>query len=280
MIENHDLVQKYIGLSEGGYVNNKHDNGGPTDRGITQRTFDAWNRQHNKPLRSVRGISKETAEMIIAQNYFAPVKFNMLPPGLDYCQGDFSVNSGPATANKFLQRALGFKGAQVDGIVGSQTLAAVDERCKTRAGLIDLISEICHARLAWMKTLSDWKHFKNGWTTRVMGEEPGAQVRDRGVIDRATAMALGHATGSEPVRPLGREKAVPKPAPDAVSRDPSAVGTVAGATGAVTALGAVLTALKDLDAQAQTIAVTGLCVALLAALYVLRNRIKAIAGRV
>lgn len=58
MKQNQAVVLGWIGLSEGGYVNYPKDPGGATDRGITQRTYDAWNRLHGRPLRPVRGISK------------------------------------------------------------------------------------------------------------------------------------------------------------------------------------------------------------------------------
>ena len=45
MKQNQEAVLGWIGLSEGGYVNHPKDPGGATDRGITQRTYDAWNRR-------------------------------------------------------------------------------------------------------------------------------------------------------------------------------------------------------------------------------------------
>ena len=43
------------------------------DRGITQRTFDAWNRRQGLPERSVRGISNETADEIRAVKFLQRV---------------------------------------------------------------------------------------------------------------------------------------------------------------------------------------------------------------
>ena len=40
-------------INEGGYVNNKHDKGGKTNYGVTQATFNAWNKLKGRPLRAV-----------------------------------------------------------------------------------------------------------------------------------------------------------------------------------------------------------------------------------
>ena len=116
MKQNQAVVLDWIGLSEGGYVNHPKDPGGATDRGITQRTYDAWNRLHGRPLRPVRGISKDEANAILVSQYFAPVKFDQLPSGLDYAVVDFAVNSGTSRAAKELQKLLG---VAADGIIGN-----------------------------------------------------------------------------------------------------------------------------------------------------------------
>ena len=59
MKQNQAVVLDWIGLSEGGYVNHPKDPGGATDRGITQSTYDAWNRLHGRPLRPVREILRD-----------------------------------------------------------------------------------------------------------------------------------------------------------------------------------------------------------------------------
>lgn len=184
MRENTSTVMGWIGLSEGGKVDHPKDPGGRTNRGITQATFDGFNRAHNRPLRDVFTITKAEAEEILLSQYFAPVKFNDLPSGLDYAVVDFAVNSGVSRAVIELQRALGMSGSQVDGILGNQTLAAI-----SREHTANLIAAYCTRRLNFMKGLSHWKTFKTGWTIRVMGQTDGVQANDIGVIDRATRLA-------------------------------------------------------------------------------------------
>tara|TARA_R110000868_G_scaffold411283_2_gene702847 strand:- start:120147 stop:120809 length:663 start_codon:yes stop_codon:yes gene_type:complete len=181
MRKNYELIQSWIGLSEGGYVHHPDDPGGATDRGITQGAFDAWNRMHGQPLRQVRGISKAEAEAIIAHQYLDKVGADLLPTGLDYCVGDYAVNSGVAQAAKELQRVLG---VSVDGIVGAQTLAAANG-----ADVEAVIAALCARRMRFLRGLRTWRTFGAGWSVRVIGKNAGAQANDCGVLDRATRLA-------------------------------------------------------------------------------------------
>lgn len=181
MKENLEFALKCVALSEGGYVNNPRDPGGPTDRGITQRTFDAYNERKGLPKKPVRGISKELADRIIADNYFRPIRFDDLPAGLDYSVADFAVNSGVRRAVIELQKIVGVK---QDGVIGDLTLAAL-EHFKP----LELIIAYNAARMKFLKGLSTWADFKNGWTRRVEGEIAGAQEGDIGVVDRSLKLS-------------------------------------------------------------------------------------------
>lgn len=180
MRQNQAVILGWIGLSEGGYVDHPEDPGGATDRGITQKTFDAWNKLHRRPLRPVRGISKEEANAILVSQYFEPVKFDQLPSGLDYAVVDFGVNSGTRRAVMELQKILGVK---ADGVVGNVTLAAIKDWNGEA-----LIAEYGAARMRYLKGLKTFRTFGKGWTIRVEGRFPGVQVTDIGVIDRATQL--------------------------------------------------------------------------------------------
>ncbi|MXD08468.1 glycosyl hydrolase 108 family protein, partial [Escherichia coli] len=61
MKSNLTQIQEWIGMSEGGYVNHPSDPGGATDRGITQATYDSWNRRKGVSMKTVKGISKQEA---------------------------------------------------------------------------------------------------------------------------------------------------------------------------------------------------------------------------
>lgn len=264
-------VQKWIGLSEGGYVNNKKDHGGETNRGITQKAFDAFNRERDLPLKSVRQITRDEAEAVIKENYLDAVRFDELPAGLDYAMADYSVNSGPGRAIKELQKILK---VSADGIFGNQTMVKVREF----EDISLLVEKLCIARLKFMQSLKHWPDFKNGWTARVMGKRDGAQDDDVGVIDRAVKMARGVRASSLPLPVAHRgAKAPEQPRAETVAKDGEALGAIAGGGGVLTAAGGVFSALGSLHPIAQGVAIGGLILAGLAVAYVLRNRIRKIA---
>lgn len=144
--------------SEGGYVDNPLDPGGPTNMGITQGTLSAY-RGHPVSAADVKALSKAEAEAIYNRNYWSVVHGDELPSGIDYCVFDYAVNSGPSRSVKALQAAMN---VTQDGIVGPVTLAAADEANAAR-----VIGAICDSRLAFLKSLPTWPTFGNGWSTRV-----------------------------------------------------------------------------------------------------------------
>lgn len=225
MRHNQETVLGWIGLSEGGYVNHPRDPGGATDRGITQRTYDAWNDLHGRDRRPVRGISREEADAIIVSQYLAPIRFDDLPGGLDYAVADFAVNSGPGRAARELQRLVG---VPEDGVIGTQTLAAV-----ARHDPEQLVMRLCGARMMFMQGLATWGTFGRGWTVRVMGREDGVQADDIGVIDRGVMLAQNAPDIPAPTR-VAPGRAVAEP-PRGLSplRDPQMIGALAPVAGSV-----------------------------------------------
>jgi lysozyme family protein len=190
MRHNRDIVQRFIGLSEGGYVNHPKDPGGATDRGITQATYNAHLKRKGLPPASVRGISKSVAEEIIFGQYMRPVRFDELSDGLDYAMADYAVNSGPSRAVKELQRIVGVRD---DGVMGDITMAAVQSKDQ-----VALITELCDRRMAFLRRLKTWSTFGKGWSIRVVGNQAGFQANDIGVLDRAIMMNRGAAQASIP----------------------------------------------------------------------------------
>src|SRR5690606_36471220 len=69
------------------------------------------------------------------------------------------INSGPARGVKELQKIVG---VNPDGIVGAQTLTAIQKFSVTK--LIDLY---CDARIIYLRSLKTFKTFGKGWLARV-----------------------------------------------------------------------------------------------------------------
>jgi lysozyme family protein len=182
---------------EGGYVNHRADPGGPTNKGITQKVYDAYRVYNGMLKQSVRNITSTEVSDIYNRQYWKLIRGDSLPTGLDYAVFDFAVNSGVSRAIKYLQHLVG---TAPDGVIGLVTLAAVSN--KARNNIEAMIAQYCADRLAFMQSLHTFATFGVGWTRRVMGYQPGIQREDSGVIDYATRMALDEATHAMPV-PIG-----------------------------------------------------------------------------
>ncbi|WP_371345289.1 glycoside hydrolase family 108 protein [Ancylobacter sp. IITR112] len=216
-----DGALKRVLVHEGGYADHPADPGGATMNGITQRVYDGWRRRHGLPLREVRRIAPEEVSALYRRQYWDAVRADDLPAGLDYALFDAAVNSGPAQAAKWLQRALK---VTADGQVGEATLAALEARAVSA-----LIDGVCDRRLAMLRTLRTFPTFGAGWTRRV-GEV------------RAAAKALAGAAQAGSAQPeAARETggaARARPADTRLSRTPEGAGGLlsgAGMLGAVVA---------------------------------------------
>jgi len=116
---------------EGGYSDHPNDRGGPTNYGITQQVARAYGF-----LADMRTLPRSAAVNIYKTRYWTGPKFDQVAaicPAIGDELFDTAVNMGPATAGKFLQRALNVlnRGAvdypdlPVDGNVGPVSLAAL-----------------------------------------------------------------------------------------------------------------------------------------------------------
>lgn len=174
---------------EGGYVNHPTDPGGPTNKGVTQRVYDAYRRVHGQPMQSVKLITPLEVEDIYKQQYWKLCRGDSLPAGLDYAVFDFAVNSGVSRALRYLQRLVGVTD---DAVIGQATLAAVYEAAEVNEEA--LIIGYCANRLQFLKGLGTFPTFGKGWTRRVVGSIPGVQEKDTGVVDAGVMMARNDTT--------------------------------------------------------------------------------------
>jgi lysozyme family protein len=177
---------------EGGFVNDPDDKGGPTNKGITLRTYSSYlGRQAS--IDELKNIPDEHVEDIYKTRYWDLVKADSLPKGLDYFAFDFAVNSSPAQAVRSLQRVIK---VTVDGILGPRTLQVI----KTWE-VTELLAAYKIQRMGYLRSLSNWWKFGKGWTNRV-----------NGVLNDAYKMARG-----QQAEPNGTKKTTPKSQPKDIS---------------------------------------------------------------
>lgn len=148
---------------EGGFVDHPADPGGRTNRGVTQRVYDAWRRRQGLPQRDVKAIEEAEVASIYESGYWIPPRCDLLERQLDLMQFDTAVNMGPGRAVRFLQSAVG---CGVDGDFGPATECAV-----AAADLGDTITRYCSTREAYYRGLVDKNPklgvFLKGWLNRL-----------------------------------------------------------------------------------------------------------------
>lgn len=150
-------AMQQVFADEGGYTNDPHDPGGPTNWGIT--LSDA--RQYWKSSATaidVQDMPKPVAEDIYEKHYATPLRYNDLPAGVDYAVLDYGINSGIHRSITTLQQIVG---VPVDGVIGPITLAAVNKMHPA-----DIINGIYNSRMQFLMSLHTWMYYKNGWTSR------------------------------------------------------------------------------------------------------------------
>lgn len=116
---------------EGGYVNDPKDSGGETKYGITKATAYAYGYAG-----SMKELPRELAFEIYSKKYWDRLNLSLIEAWSEEIAeelADTSVNMGPETATKFLQRSLNvlnmqgkiFNDLMVDGDLGVKTLSVL-----------------------------------------------------------------------------------------------------------------------------------------------------------
>jgi lysozyme family protein len=148
---------------EGGFVDHPDDPGGRTNRGVTQKVYDAWRRGQGLRQRDVRAIADDEVSAIYESGYWVPPRCDLLARELDLVQFDTAVNMGVRRAVRYLQGAVG---CEVDGDFGPIT-----ERASATCDPGSTIVKYCDAREAYYRNLATTRPrlavFLKGWLNRL-----------------------------------------------------------------------------------------------------------------
>lgn len=150
---------------EGGYTNDPHDPGGPTNMGITLAVFSAWRKvpltgtNRARMIRDLKRIDRATVREIYKRRYWQTARCGDLAAPLAVMHFDAAVNHGPGTAIRILQEAVG---TEVDGKVGPRTRAAI-----ARRPLADVLTDYAAIRERRYRALPHFWRFGRGWLRRV-----------------------------------------------------------------------------------------------------------------
>jgi lysozyme family protein len=152
---------------EGGYVNHSKDPGGETKYGISKASY---------PNEDITNLTKERASEIYKQDYWDKVRASEMPPAIAMLAFDMAVNHGTGGAAKLIQKAVG---AKADGIIGSKTLAKINQVYKQNP--VSLIDSLVSTRREFYKNLKNYDTFGRGWEARAIASSEAAKDNIQGI---------------------------------------------------------------------------------------------------
>lgn len=163
---------------EGGYVDHPADRGGPTNKGITEKTLRKFLRARHPSATdaeieavSLRDMSDELIAEIYYQGYWTPSRCVDLPnEALAALLFDAAVNHGARQAIRLMQQGAGMAAFDCDGLWGKRTRAAIATAGTDSVGLIDgaLVSRERFYRQIVQDDPSQGV-FLRGWMNRLAG---------------------------------------------------------------------------------------------------------------
>ena len=137
-------------------MNDPHDNGGPTNKGVTLATF----RAYVKPSGTIADLKALTEAQagVVPPAILEQGHGRRLPNGIDYAVFDFAVNRPGAVPPSSCRRPWAWP--------GTEDRPGHDRACRAVDAMM-LIDRLCSDRIAWLRTLDDWPRFGKGWAARV-----------------------------------------------------------------------------------------------------------------
>ncbi len=150
---------------EGGWSDDPHDPGGPTNQGITLREYAAWmgvspDATSLARLKDeLRHVAPETVRAIYLRRYWQPASCDLLVPAVSFMHFDAAVNHGVGGATRMLQEAAG---VDADGEFGPVTRRALAD-----ADPVQLIGRYADIRRRRYRALPHFWRFGKGWLRRV-----------------------------------------------------------------------------------------------------------------
>lgn len=154
------IFERVIG-HEGRYTDNPKDPGNWTGGkvGVGELKGTKWGlAAASYPHLDIESLTIETAYTEYSK-WYQELRLHELPKVIQYQMFDAAFNHGMRRANKLLQSAVG---AEVDGIVGRKTMAAV-YACDEEDMVLRFLSE----RLEFFTNLEHFDEFGRGWSRRI-----------------------------------------------------------------------------------------------------------------
>ncbi len=160
-----DVALRHVLAMEGGWTDDPHDPGGPTNKGITlavyarERNIEITSANFAELKSDLRAIPDALVRSIYESRYWQPAHCQALRPSLALMHFDAGVNHGVGAAARFLQEALG---VEIDGEIGPITLGAA-----RRADPCEALAKYAAIRRRRYRSLPHFWRFGRGWLRRV-----------------------------------------------------------------------------------------------------------------
>lgn len=159
-----DEIMETVFKWEGGFFNHPHDNGGPTNMGITHKVLARWRGVESVSISEVRDLSREEATDIFEDRYWKRIRGTKIPAPLDLVTMDGGVNHGVPTISRYLQQILG---TEVTGRITNKDIEALEAQAATEAKVIELTIKLAELRKQRYVNHEDAQHFLRGWRNRL-----------------------------------------------------------------------------------------------------------------
>ncbi len=156
-----EAFKRLIG-HEGGYSTDRRDPGNWTGGRVGVGTLKGTKfglAANTYPNLDIKNLTLAQAKAIYKKDWWDKLGADGMHSAIVFQLWDFAINAGKSRAIKELQQAVG---VPADGIIGPQTLAAVNSH-----DLNDVILSLTAERLKFYTSLSTFKTYGKGWTNRV-----------------------------------------------------------------------------------------------------------------
>ena len=156
-----EAFKRLIG-HEGGYSTDRRDPGNWTGGRVGVGTLKGTKfglAANTYPNLDIKNLTLAQAKSIYKKDWWDKLGADGMHSAIVFQLWDFAINAGKSRAIKELQQAVG---VPADGIIGPQTLAAVNAH-----DLNDVILSLTAERLKFYTSLSTFKTYGKGWTNRV-----------------------------------------------------------------------------------------------------------------
>lgn len=138
-----------------------------TNKGITYCTFKTFAKSCNiSPVTYDRflKLTDQDVSAFLYNIYYKDMQGRYIKDPIAFSLIEIAYGSGQATAARTLQKALNAIGIKTR-ITGRMDMETINQMRK--AGIKTLFNSLWQTRLNYLKTLSVWETYKNGWTKRI-----------------------------------------------------------------------------------------------------------------